>query len=406
MNMNNGWTYFFWVSLALLAVGCDKTEPKAALPDEVMDAPVDGLTPGQSQVFLLGAEEFDEVYTAATGLGPTYVSNSCASCHAGDNRGHLFSALTRYGQTEPGTNPYANQGGPQLQPFSIPGALGETLPAGVTHSKFMAPIVSGVGFLEAIPDESILSLSDPMDIDGDGISGVPHWISLPEWVAVSENAVTNNGLYIGRFGRKASTYNLHQQTVGAFHQDMGVTTTYKPFQLFNPNEPMNSIPSSTPEVTDLDLDATIFYLQALQTPFQRDVNDSDVQKGKMVFNTLGCQKCHVENITTGYSPIKQLSYQNIHPYTDLLLHDMGEALNDHYTEGNALASEWKTPALWGLGLAPMVQGNGYFLMHDGRAHSIEEAIELHGGEAQGSNDLFRQLSLADKKALIQFLESL
>ena len=398
--------YFFSISLALTYVSCDKMEPRAALPDEVMDAPVEGLTTGQTQLFLRGAEEFDEVYTAATGLGPTYVSNSCGSCHSGDNRGHLFTALTRYGQTEPGANPYANTGGPQLQPFSIPGVQGESLPAGVSHAKFMAPIVAGVGFLEAIPDASILALADPLDSDGDGISGVAHWIALPSWVVPNNNAVSNNGQYLGRFGRKASTHNLHQQTIGAFHQDMGISSSFIPFELFNPNEPLTSIPTQSPEVSDGDVNATVFYLQVLQTPFQRNKDHADVIKGQAVFRALGCQKCHVETMTTGYSPIAQLSNQTIHPYTDLLLHDMGEALNDHYTEGNALASEWKTPALWGLGLAPAVQGNGYFLMHDGRAHSIEEAIEWHGGEGQQSKDLFDQLSLSDKQTLIQFLESL
>ena len=114
----------------------------------------------------------------------------------------------------------------------------------------------------------------------------------------------------------------------------------------------------------------------------------------------------METVNTGFSPIAQLSFQTIHPYTDLLLHDMGEALNDNYTEGSALNTEWKTPALWGLGLAPNVQGNGYFLMHDGRAHSIEEAILYHGGEGQNSSNQFQQLSQTDQEALIKFLKSL
>jgi CxxC motif-containing protein (DUF1111 family) len=387
-------------------LACQKMEPAPPAADQVMDAPIEGLSPAQNRIFLQGAAEFDEVYTASTGLGPTFVSNSCSSCHSGDNRGHLFTAITRYGQTTPGTNPYASLGGPQLQPLSIAGFHAEELPSDVSSSKFLAPIAAGVGFLEAIDDATILSWADETDANGDGISGVPNWVNIPSWVVPNDNSVVNNGKYIGRFGRKGSTYNLHQQTVNAFHQDMGITSTFIPFELYNPIEPMFAAPSQTPEVSDAGVSATVFYLQVLQTPFQRNVDDAEVKKGLQVFQSIGCNNCHKETVNTGFSPIAQLSFQTIHPYTDLLLHDMGEALNDNYTEGSALNTEWKTPALWGLGLAPNVQGNGYFLMHDGRAHSIEEAILYHGGEGQNSSNQFQQLSQTDQEALIKFLKSL
>ena len=125
-----------------------------------------------------------------------------------------------------------------------------------------------------------------------------------------------------------------------------------------------------------------------------------------IFNQIGCETCHKQTLTTGYSPIDALSYQTFSPFTDLLVHDMGPGLDDKYTEGNALTSEWRTAPLWGLWLAPGVQGGTYYLMHDGRAHSIEEAIQLHGGEAAASANRFSNLSTGDKNALITFLKSL
>ena len=109
---------------------------------------------------------------------------------------------------------------------------------------------------------------------------------------------------------------------------------------------------------------------------------------------------------TGYSPIEALSYKEFHPFTDLLLHDMGAGLDDNYTEGKALTSEWKTPALWGLGLSKNAQGGLYFLMHDGRALSLDQAIQMHGGEGSQSRDEYIQLSEVQKAQLIKFLESL
>jgi CxxC motif-containing protein (DUF1111 family) len=148
------------------------------------------------------------------------------------------------------------------------------------------------------------------------------------------------------------------------------------------------------------------YLQTLKAPIQRNPNDAAVVLGKSLFTQTGCESCHKSTLKTGYSPIEALSFKEFHPYTDLLLHDMGSALDDHYTEGSAETYEWRTPPLWGLGLQPDSQGGQYFLLHDGRAHSIEEAILLHGGEAEKSGEQFSALSAEEKAALIQFLESL
>lgn len=393
------WIIFF-------AISCEKMMPPAPRADEVMDAPLDDLTPQQNKLFLAGAEEFDEVYTAQTGLGPVFVATSCAGCHSGDNKGHPFTALTRFGQSDTLGNKFLALGAPQLQHRAIPGYSAETLPTGATATKFIAPIASGMGFIELVSDADILSMADPNDANGDGISGVPNWNTLPDWVQPSANATAKNGKYICRFGRKASTYNLHQQVVGAFNNDMGITTS------FLPNDPVNyaagtsSVPVSTAEVSDESVNATVFYIQALQAPIQRNRADETVMKGEAVFFKAGCENCHKQTLKTQGSSIEALSNKEFHPYTDLLLHDMGDELNDHYTEGSALAPEWRTTPLWGLGLSSAAQGGMMFLLHDGRAHSYAEAIELHGGEAAKSREAYRSLSNEEKEALRKFLDSL
>ncbi len=392
--------------VVLMVYSCEKMIPAAPKADEVMDAPIDGLTNEQNKLFLQGAEEFDEIYTTETGLGPIFVATSCGGCHSGDNKGHPFTTLTRFGQSDTTGNTFMAFGAPQIQHRAIPGHTGETLPAGATSTRFIAPIASGVGFLELVSDADILAMADPADANSDGISGIPNWNTIPSWVTPLPNAIPKGGKYICRFGRKASTYNLHQQTVGAFNNDMGITSTFLPANPYNYMEGMNAVPVSDPELTDKSINATVFYLQALQAPIQRDKNNPEVIRGKEVFVQIGCEACHKQTLKTTYSSIKPLSNVEFHPYTDLLLHDMGPELNDNYTEGSALAAEWRTTPLWGLGLSSSSQGGLLYLMHDGRAHGFGEAIQLHGGEGKGSRALYNQLNESDKQALIKFLESL
>jgi CxxC motif-containing protein (DUF1111 family) len=164
--------------------------------------------------------------------------------------------------------------------------------------------------------------------------------------------------------------------------------------------------ASTPEVDNNTFYSVVFYVTCLQTPIQRNPTDPVVQAGLQKFISIGCETCHKQTLTTGYSAIDALSYQTINPFTDLLVHDMGPGLDDGYTEGDAKTSEWRTTPLWGLGLAPGVQGGSVYLMHDGRAHSIQQAIALHGGEAAMSSARFSQLSAQDQAAVITFLKSL
>jgi CxxC motif-containing protein (DUF1111 family) len=383
------------------AIACQKMLPQAPPDDELLDGPVEGLTGEQNIMFLRGDVAFnDEVFTRETGLGPGFVATSCGTCHAGDGKGHPFTTLTRFGQSDTlNGNQFLHAGGPQLQHRSIPGFTPEIIPAGATFSKFLPPANTGLGFLDAVPDATILALADPNDLDGDGISGRPNWIQTPFYILFRPNTITQNSKYIGRFGKKGATYDLLQQTANAYNQDIGIASYYEA------NDTYSGLPVD-PEVSNQTVLDVVFYLKTLKAPVQRDQENADVLGGKQVFTAIGCAKCHTPQLQTGFSSIAPLSNKTFFPYTDMLLHDMGPGLNDGYTEGTALPQEWKTPALWGLGLSKNSQGGQYFLLHDGRANSIEQAILLHGGEAQSSRNNFQQLTSTDKQKLIRFLESL
>ena len=180
---------------------------------------------------------------------------------------------------------------------------------------------------------------------------------------------------------------------------MGINSSFEPIDTYK------KIPVD-PEVSNVVVQDVVFYLKTLKAPIQRNADDADVIAGKQLFISIGCDKCHRSELKTGSSPINVLSNITFHPYTDLLLHDLGPALDDKYTEGSAETYEWKTPALWGLGLSKDSQGGSYYLMHDGRARSINEAINLHGGEALQVRTNYENLTDAERKQLLKFLESL
>jgi len=391
-----------------LAASCEKLLPPAPANDELLDGPVEGLTAQQNRQFLDGDIAFnDDIFTPETGLGPYFVATSCGTCHAGDGKGHPFTTLTRFGQSDTNGNPYITIGGPQLQNRAIPGHTPEQLPIGVVFSKFTPPANTGLGFLAALSDAQILSNADPSDANGDGISGVPNYIQPPAYFQPLPMHQPVNGKYIGRFGKKAGAIDLLQQTVNAYKQDIGITSE------FETNEPSiyNSTIETSDNVADPEIAAStirnvVFYLRTLKAPIQRTQNDAEVKSGKNIFTVINCAGCHTSQWTTPQSDIAALSNKIFFPYSDLLLHDMGLGLNDGYTEGIAQPSEWRTPPLWGLGLSKNSQGGQYFLLHDGRAKTIEEAILMHGGEATSSRDLFQNLPSDDKQKLIKFLESL
>jgi CxxC motif-containing protein (DUF1111 family) len=351
---------------------------------------VEGLTAAENIAFTRGDAAFnDEIFTVENGLGPLFVATSCGSCHPGDGKGHPFTTLTRF------SGPH----GPQLQNRAIPGFTPETLPAGAGFSRLTPPANTGLGFIDAVTDADILAWADPDDANGDGISGIPNWVAMKHYLHPRPETVEAEGRYIGRFGKKASAYNLFQQTAQAYNEDIGICSSYELYDTHSGLE-------VDPEIDNQTVQDVVLYLKTLKAPVPRNTNDDDVIAGKAVFNTIGCAGCHRPELKTGTSPIAAIANKTFYPYTDLLLHDMGPGLDDGYTEGSAKTSEWRTPALWGLGLAKKSQGGQYFLLHDGRAHGIEEAILLHGGEALIAKEKYQSLTEADRLKLLRFLESL
>ncbi|MBI1767370.1 MAG: c-type cytochrome [Bacteroidetes bacterium] len=395
----NGLKYIL-ISFSLLnIVSCSQFEPSAPNGNQVLDGPIEGLTTSEHKQFVNGDLAFNsQIFTVDNGLGPLFVATSCGSCHAGDGKGHPFTTLTRFGQTDETGNQFLNQGGPQLQNRAVPGFTPEQIPAGATFSKFLPPANTGLGFLDAVSDSDIIAWADPTDANADGISGVPNWVAMKNYVDARPNSVVQNGKYIGRFGRKGSAYNLLQQTAQAYNQDIGVTSTYEAVETYSGS-------ASDPEVSNQTLTDVVFYLKTLKAPVPR-AETTEILSGKQLFTNVGCANCHRPEMKTGVSTIPALSDKTFYPYTDLLLHDMGAALDDGYTEGSAKTFEWRTTPLWGLGLSKNSQGGKYYLLHDGRANSIEDAILLHGGEGDSSKEKYKSLTDEEKKKLILFLESL
>lgn len=385
--------------IPILLFSCEEFQPKAPADHEILDGPIEGLTETENLRFLRGDIAFnDEVFTSLTGLGPLFIATSCGSCHPGDGKGHPFTTLTRFGQPNENGNLFLHAGGPQLQHRALPGFTPEQIPAGATFSRFTPPANTGLGLLDAVSDTDILLWADPEDLDGDGISGIASWVEYKEYFVIRPNTQEVNGKYVGRFGKKGAAYDLLQQTANAYNQDIGITSLYESIDTYLGIE-------IDPEISTQTVQDVVFYLKTLKAPVPRE-EDTQILAGKEVFMTIGCGKCHRSEMKTGESSIAALSNKTFHPYTDLLLHDMGPGLDDGYTEGSAKTYEWRTPALWGLGLSKNSQGGRYFLLHDGRAGSIEEAILLHGGEATQSSNSFQSLTPSQKQNLIRFLESL
>jgi CxxC motif-containing protein (DUF1111 family) len=408
------------LALAFLSIGCDLL-PNAPSADHVLDGPLDDLTPAQRAVFAAGDEEFGRVFSVADGLGPIFVAQACSSCHAGDGKGHPAFNLTRFGRMDGGVfDPMRAEGGPQLQHRAIPNYVAEVIPPGVTGiAQFTPPSVTGLGFLEAVEDSVLLALDDSADADGDGISGRVQLLDPSDFLAeVSRQEllfdpgeprrhILVDGRYVGRFGKKASTINLLHQTVTAYREDIGITSDLIMEDPINPlvgpfagdNVPDPDVPSNT-------VNNVVFYLKTLRAPPRRNPEAPDVRAGEALFSQLRCSACHLPALTTGASRIAALDRKVFHPYTDLLLHDMGSELDDQYTEGRALTSEWRTAPLWGIGLAERSQGGHPYYLHDGRARTLRQAIELHGGEGAASRDAFRLLTSAEQELVVTFLRSL
>jgi CxxC motif-containing protein (DUF1111 family) len=413
--------------------------------------PAPTLTNEERRVFEIGDSFFTQNWVVAPastdardGLGPMFNAQACSSCHLLDGRGipastgdgdlGLLLRLSVAGENGNGGPVPHPIYGDQLQDRSNPGipAEGElvityteqpsayadgteyslraptyvisSLAFGdlgeVMVSPRLAPQMIGMGLLEAIPEAELLRLSDPDDADGDGISGRVNTVWNPE----------TERLEVGRFGWKANTPSVRVQTASAFGGDIGITSSIHPDESCTETQvdcaaaPGGGTDTES-ELTDSRLGSVTFYSRTLAVPAMRTPEAGDVRAGAAAFDELGCSSCHVTSFTTGEDGIAALSNQSIAPYTDLLLHDMGVGLADDRPDFEATGQEWRTAPLWGLGLIDDVNGER-FLLHDGRARTIEEAILWHGGEGAVSMEAFRTADRDVRAALVAFLEAL
>jgi CxxC motif-containing protein (DUF1111 family) len=405
------------------------------------------LSDEQLQTFALGNKVFGTSWVEAPasverfdGLGPYYSRRSCSGCHIRDGRGTpptgakgddgifviglarevdgAFAPDPRYGEqlsesAIPGIAPEGHLGVRwQEQSFRFPdGELAslrnpafevQALPLGplaldTRLRPRLAPAIPGVGLLEGIPDSAILAREDPDDRDGDGISGrVRRVPDGPE-----------GQFEVGRFGWKADQGTLLDQVAHALRFDMGITSDVHPTADLSPAESLAAKrpEGGRPEIDAATLSALVDYCAMLAVPARRNVSDSRVVRGGTLFATAGCTSCHGGAYTTEASEFAALSGQRIAPGTDLLLHDMGSGLAEPVGDSTVSGAEWRTPPLWGLGLHSRVTGHRY-LLHDGRARTLIEAILWHGGEARASRERFIRMDAADRSALLDYLESL
>jgi CxxC motif-containing protein (DUF1111 family) len=425
------------------------------------------LTFEEEEQFKLGNALFRKLWVsspsstqASDGLGPLFNARGCQNCHLKDGRGHapngpddqavsMFLRLSVPAKDTDEQKLLDTRGvllfpeptyGEQLQVFGVPGlpAEGQMTIAyedkpvtlgdgtvvtlrkptyGVTNLAYgpmavdvmisprVAPPMIGLGLLEDVPAEDILAHADPDDADSDGISGKPNRVMDP----------ASGRIMLGRFGWKAGAATIRAQSASAFAGDLGISTPLvnRPHGdctdaeaecLAAPTGEQERLGES--EAPDPVLDLVTFYSQNLGVPQRRDVGDPEVLAGKAAFYGAGCVSCHVPKyVTSRQAETAGHRFQLIWPYTDLLLHDMGDDLADHRPEGDADGYEWRTPPLWGIGLTETVSGHTEFL-HDGRARNLTEAILWHGGEAEAARDAFANMPKPEREALLIFLESL
>ena len=395
---------------------------------EAFSHPAANLTADEQAVFRGGHSTFAFEWPVPV-LGPLFNNNACLACHAGNGRGLsqigngalTSQALIRVSLPSgtpdvPGGDVPVPDLGLQLQDHATAGlpevivvqswvehaehygdgeivslrapridvrrADGAALPASMAMSYRQAQAVFGLGLLEAVPDEALEALADPDDRDGDGISGRVNLV----W------DIERGQTVIGRFGHKATVPTLRQQTAAAFAGDIGLTN-----QLFLEPDGMR-------DLTDTQLAQTTLFVSTVGVPAAAPRNAA-ARRGRALFDDFGCAACHVPTLVTGEHAIPELAHQTIHPYTDLLLHDVGDLLSDARRDFSADGTEWRTPPLWGLGLVQLVAPGATFL-HDGRARTLAEAILWHGGEAMAAREAFRLAPQQARDALIGFLQTL
>ena len=414
---------------------------------ESFAAPIPALSLSKMRLFTGGRHLFRRTWTPAPssvksldGLGPVFNRVSCSGCHVKDGRGRppkkdgKFRSMVIKLAMIDDNNIYPDPNyGYQLNDKSILGVPYEgkakidyslvdmvlndgtiknlskpnysfnslsfgALNEKTKHSGRVAPVVFGLGLIEAIKERDILKKADPEDLDGDGISGRAHKITDRP----------SKKVMIGKFGWKGTRATLLHHITGAASQDMGLTSNIFPNKncMKTQKACLEQIDGGKPEVSDAQIERLLVYMQNLAPPRQRKIKHEDVQAGKNLFKKIGCEDCHTPAYKTGKHPNHpELSNRIIRPYSDFLLHDMGEGLDDGVAEGEAKSYEWKTPPLWGIGLVKIVNKHTRFL-HDGRARSVEEAILWHGGEALKAKNNYMSLTTENRKNLLFFLNSL
>ncbi|WP_404531228.1 di-heme oxidoredictase family protein [Massilia sp. TN1-12] len=272
----------------------------------------------------------------------------------------------------------------------------------------------GMGLLEAVPEADILARVRTT-ADADGVKGTANFVFDPESGAVR----------LGRFGWKASKATLRHQSAESLLQEMGVTSSIYPNRACLNGPTACASGGAQAGISEADLQRISQYLALVAVPAQRSlasgfpkgvapmdehrVDPTQVAAGAKLFDGMRCTACHTAEMKTGNGHLfAELRNQTIHPYTDLLVHDMGDGLADKFAEGQAKGNMWRTAPLWGIGYTDKVMGNsanvGY--LHDGRARNLTEAVMWHGGEATTSRNRFAGLSKTDRDALLAFLRSL
>jgi CxxC motif-containing protein (DUF1111 family) len=395
------------------------------------------ISPTNAQPFMLGrrlhhtdfgngahSESGNPIFTDHVGkLGPKFIARSCVECHVNNGRAlppsigaTMARTVVKVGSDASGS-PDTTLGS-VLQPQSVggpaeglatiasylnvDGQYGDGTPyslqkpnyafQGATPSHFsvrIAPPLVGLGLLEAVSEDTIIALADPDDADSDGISGRIQMVLDPE----------TGEQRLGRFTGKGGKARLSHQIAAALNTDMGVATTVFPML-------DGATTNEAPELSAGDLDRMVRYVALLGVGARRDLTNAQALQGEQLFHSANCMKCHAPTLITGpFHPMTELRGQTIHPYTDLLLHDMGPGLADNMGELEAAGSEWRTPPLWNIGFTAGVSGGEAYL-HDGRARTLEEAILWHGGEADGAKEAFRIMSASDRAAFVRFLKSL
>jgi CxxC motif-containing protein (DUF1111 family) len=417
---------------------------KTTLPYQYSNEPTNhfkelagNISPTNAHLFMLGrrlhhtdfgdgshSEPDNPIFAEQVGkLGPKFVNRSCVACHVNNGRAlppaigaAMLQSVVKVASDASGTpDPVLGsvlqsqntsgspEAGVSIGSYTVTsGTYGDgtnyslqkpnyvfTGHTPAFYSVRLAPQLVGMGLLEAVGESTITAMADPGDADHDGISGRVQTVIDPQ----------TGQQRLGRFNYKGGKARVSDQVAGALNNDMGVTTSVFPVL-------DGDTTNGAPELADVDLANLTKYVALLGVSARRDISNAQALQGEQLFATANCTKCHTPTLTTSaFHPMTELRNQTIHPYTDLLLHDMGPGLADNLGEASASGSQWRTSPLWSIGLTAGLSGGEAYL-HDGRARSLEEAILWHGGEAAQAKEAFRNMTATDRAALVTFLKSL